>query len=487
MNSHPRNRLFAWVLLYAALGIGWAGFAGRIVQPLLVAAHPGPLVEALKRHLRVPPVPFLCHDLLGRWREVWEAGLIAMAIHLAIVAILGWRDRAAAGARPPRRMNLALAIIAAAFLAVAVIAPLRQDYFFYLEIWYHVRRGQDPWFTVWGGNGLAPLNAYGPLFNPLAGLAWINPAAPRLLFSTIYILFAIGMSQGFAAGRPPSTMRDLGLLALFWNPFPWVEVAFYGHFDLLIGLACLGAVVAWGRGWDIRSGLCLAAGVLLKYLPLVLLPFLAIDRDRGRPCTRFLAVSLAAIAVGLAESWLIWGSSTFRPLMLAATRHATTLSIFRFLHGRYSPFYRLGIPGNYQSFSTPALLLAMCGVWCWFRARKPDVQTTAVVVVLVLLLGYRVGYPQYQMVLFVLAAGWLLGQWDRIRLRSRIAVVIAMALYFGWIATFDVAYMLVDAWNANIDWEGWQDMSGLPTFLLGLAFIGCAARAAMRPAPAADA
>ena len=83
-------------MLYVALGLGWAGFARWVVPPLLVAAHPGPLIEALRKALHVPPVPFLCQDLLGRWREIWEATLIAMALHLTIVSILQWCDRAAA-------------------------------------------------------------------------------------------------------------------------------------------------------------------------------------------------------------------------------------------------------------------------------------------------------------------------------------------------------------------------------------------------------
>ena len=30
-------------------------------------------------------------------------------------------------------------------------------------------------------------------------------------------------------------------MAWFWNPFPWVEVAIRGHFDILAGLACVAA------------------------------------------------------------------------------------------------------------------------------------------------------------------------------------------------------------------------------------------------------
>jgi hypothetical protein len=102
--------------------------------------------------------------------------------------------------------------------------------------------------------------------------------------------------------------------------------------------------------------------------------------------------------------------------------------------------------------------------------RKPDVGASALVAVLVLLLFYRVGFPQYQMVPFVLGSAWLLRHWDR--LRNRAALIAAMALYFGCFTVLDVVYMLSDAWNVVVDWESLQDTGGLLTFLLGLAFLG---------------
>jgi hypothetical protein len=479
---HPthRIRLSAGVTIGLALALGWAALARWIVPPLLLAEHPGPLIEALKRSLHAPPVAFLVQDPLAQWREFSWAVLIALALHLTIVEILRRYDRRTGGpgsSRPSRaasRSSLALATVAAAFLAVTILAGARQDYFFYLQIWFHVRRGDDPWFVVPGINGLAPLNAYGPLFNPLAPLAWINPLAPKLLFAYAYILFAIAQIKGFAAGRPPSGLRTIGLAALFWNPFAWVEIAFYGHFDILVGLACLGAVRAWDRGRDIRSGACLAAGALLKYLPIVLLPFLALDRGRLRP--RFLSVALATIALGLGLSYQVWGLSTFSPLKLAATRFSTTLSIFYFLRGRYSPLPRLGIRPNVDYLEPWVQFLALLRVWSWSRVRRPGVEASAVVAVATVVLLYRVGFPQYQMVPFVLASAWALGQWERLRRRTALAV--AMACYFGWLAAFDVYYMLHEDWHMQRGWYYIQDLVGLPTFLLGCAYLAAAVRAA---------
>jgi hypothetical protein len=219
----------------------------------------------------------------------------------------------------------------------------------------------------------------------------------------------------------------------------------------------------------------MAAGVLLKYLPIVLLPFLALDRDRNRPRFRFLATALGAIAIGLGVSYLVWGPSTFLPVKLAASRRSVGMSFFRYLHGRYSPLPRLGIPGNYEELAPLAQLLALWGTWRWSRARKPDVEASTLVAVLALVLLYRVGYPQYQMVPFVMAAAWLLRHWDR--LRNRALPAVAMALYFGWIGACDVVYMLSEAWGVDLGWSALEDASGLPIFLLGSSLVAGIIRA----------
>ena len=162
-------------------------------------------------------------------------------------------------------------------------------------MWYEVLLGHDPWFIVPSRNGDAPLNAYGPLFNLFAGLSWLNPIAPKLLFGYGYVLFSVSRVKTLTASRPMSFLAMIVLTALFWNPFPWVEIAIRGHFDILVGLSCVWAIRAWVRGHDRLSGIWLALGVLLKFMPVVLLPFLALDRRRVR--LRFLIVATAWIAI----------------------------------------------------------------------------------------------------------------------------------------------------------------------------------------------
>jgi hypothetical protein len=471
--------------VYTALALGWVGFASWVVQPLLVAERPGPIVAAIAAHIRNVPVAFLTQDTAGCWREFASAALIAMALHLTIVVILLRHDSAAPEGesrretRAGRPASIVLSIVSLAFLAVTVASRVRQDYFFYLQIWYEVRQRHDPWFLVNGESGLGPLNAYGPLFNPLAALAWANPLAPKLLFAYAYILFAVIETKRFIASRSRPVLGVIALFFWFWNPFAWVEIAYFGHFDTLVGLCCVAAIRAWVRREDRRSGIWLGLGVLLKYLPIVLLPFLAHDRCRLR--VRFLAVAVGVIVCGLGLACGLWGIAALRPLTFAASRPSTTLSIFRYFRGSFSPLLQFGVPGNFDYLAPLLLCLGLLRAWSWSRVRRPNIEAVAVIAVATTLLFYRVGYPQYQMVSFVLASSWALRHWDE--LAGRRFLLVTMGCYFGWLAAFDVYYSIAEAFGPPVRGFDYRDVAGLPTFVLGCAFIAGLVRSS---APAVD-
>jgi hypothetical protein len=428
MVDPDRRRRIITVAVYAAFAAGWACVSRWVVPPV------------------------------DRWRELSSAVLIAAGLHLTVVLLL----------RTRRRVDLALIVVSLAFFAATILSGSRQDYALYLQMWSETRLGHDPWYFAYGVFGKYPLNAYGPLFNLLAVLAWINPLAPKLVFAWAYILFAAWQITDLA-DRRPGGLRLLGLFAWFWNPFAWVEVAYFGHFDILVGLASVAAVRARGRDRDILSGAFLGLGVLLKYIPIVIMPFLILDAKRFR--FRLLLAAMVTIGLGLGLSCAVWGTATFRPLEFAATRFSTRLSIFRFLRGQYSPIRGVAHLWDTDSWSTLILLLALLRAWSWSRPKGIDPAASSVLAVLTTLLFYRVGFPQYQMVLFVLISDWLIR--DAGRLHGATALVVAAGSYFGWLAFFDVLDCFVEVSNPAI-----EDAVGLPTFVLGSVLVACVVRSA---------
>jgi hypothetical protein len=325
-------------------------------------------------------------------------------------------------------------------------------------MWREVRLGHDPWFFAYGVFGKYPMNAYGPLFNIFAIPALVNPLLPKLLFAGAYLVFAVSLIKDRGKDRLQAGLVWPLLVVWFWMPYCWVELANFGHFDVLVGLLCAAAVEARVRQRDVISGICLGLGVLLKFMPIVLLPFLILDR--GRPRYRLLSAAAVTIALGLGASVLLWGPATFRPLIFAAGRSSHHLSIYRFLKGYYSPLQWLNFNEDPDQAAPVFMLMALLWAWLLVRKRMIEPAPAAVLAVLVTLMFYQVGFAQYHMVLFVLASHWMMSA--RGAIKEAIPVWIALGCYFGWLSIFDVLLS-----TTNIDYMGIQELIGLPTFLLG--------------------
>jgi hypothetical protein len=436
----------------------------------VAAVRDSPVLGNLARYYRGP----------DRQAELLGASAMALVLYGSIVGLLWRRERGTSGAA--RAARLVLAAGSLAFLAVTVYAGVVHDYHFFNQMWAETRKGNDPWFLVTGifggASGKYPFNAYGPLFNLLAPLAGLDVLAPKLLFAYAYLLFVIHTVEALVARRAPGALATLGLLLWFAGPFAWVEIAIRGHFDILMALACVASVDARARGRDAASGVWLGVGVLWKYLPGALLPFLALDGPGKKLRWRLVAWTVGTVALGWAVSCLVWGPSVFRPLTFAANRFPTVLSIWRFIRGQYSPISYYWNDLGLDFLILPVQLLALYRAWMWCRQHGPDPVSAAVLAALTTLLVYQVGFPQYQMVLFALVTYWVVR--DPSPLSGNPALLGAVIAYFGWLSAFDLYYCAFDL-NARIPVLGitnTEDLVGLPTFLLGCGLLAAVVRTA---------
>ena len=482
MAEHDRLRLRTLLALYTAGALAWLALARWVAPTLLVAEHSPGILASLKQYIEFPPALFITRDILGRWREYSGAVLIAIVLHMTIVLMLRRHDFRADESRPAavlqgeRRVSLTLMIISFFFLGVTALSGPRHDYFFYRQMWFEIAQGHDPWFKVYGRDGHVPLNAYGPLFNSLTCLSWLNPYAPKLMFAFSYIYIRYIADQEFHG--TPCSFRDSidrsGGIVL--EPIPLGRNRRSRSFRHPGRAVLPGGNSLVGAGFDIGSGICLALGVLLKYQPIVLLPILILDRGRVR--VRLLVVAVATIVAGLGLSCFVWGTSTLSPLALATSRSSEPLSIFYFVRGRYSPLSWFGAVPSLDFLAPYVLVLALLAVWAWSWLRRPDIEAATLVASVTTLLFYRTAYPQYQMMPYVLGSSWAVRHWDHIR--GRIARVSAISCYFGWLAAFDLIYAFCDEGTNYAYWKIVRDVVGLPSFLIGCAFLAVVIRSATR-------
>lgn len=400
---------------------------------------------------------------LSLWKAFRNACLIASAAFLAVLAAID-------SFVENRRTHWFLVPFAAVFLGMTVLWGPRQDYVAHLKIWEETNAGRDPWW-IQPDSGIV-LNAYGPLFEALAPLVQINPLAPKILFAFLFLIYSVFMFRMAEVNAPQRSQRRWLLAAWVTNPFFWLEIAFYGHFDVVAGLFVLGAIVALRRHAPILSGSLLGLGFLLKFVPVVLVPFMAFgNQGLKRSNGRFVGASIGMMAAGMAVSWRIWGDAVFRPLAFVSTRGSSLLSVWRYLKGPHSPMVWAGLPPqDFDGFATPVLMLALAVVWAILIPRRTEYAHASFCALLTTVLFYRVGFVQYQMFPFLILPYWYAIHRETVD-ASR-GVRISLILYLGWVVCFDLFDNAVGGIvGQDRPWAWLEDWSGLPNFVLGIVLL----------------
>ena len=456
------------ITVYALVCAAWSAFAFGVAPEIIAGAgggRGGPILDRVFQGRRSLPV----EHYLGAWRGIAAAVLIAMALHLAIALLATRIDRLQPrGARVGGKIEAsgALMVFSAVFLATAVITRIAGDHRIYVAVWTSILQGRDPWYR-----GVHSLNAYGPLFNALAPMTLLSPLTNKLLFAFGYLAYVVWLIKAFAPRRdvqPPSWFW-LGLL--IFNLYPWEQIAWYGFFDILVGLACVACVHSLAVRKDGLSGAYLASGILLKFLPVVMLPFVAFDGRRLN--VRMVGVCVALAGLGFGASVLLWGASTFAPIFLAAMREPYW-SIYNLMNSNYSsliPSTGATDVGWVQRSLSAAAMLALV---VWWTRRRIGPLLSSILAVLVTLLFYSVAGANYQMTLFCLVSYWAASEWSS--LQQRPLLVLFLIGYFNWMALSDLYYW-ERAWRAVIP----ANFVLLFQFLLGCLLLAALIRFPVAP------
>ena len=169
-------------------------------------------------------------------------------------------------------------------------------------------------------------NAYGPLYN-FYGLSFlIYPALPRIIGTILYLIVSWKILKEIQAhGSLSKTTRFWLYLGIFGNLFSFVLVAVIGSNEVYVAFFICAAILALKRGDDTLAGAAIGLGALIKFYPLYLVPFFAIDH--GRLNIKFTIAAGATFVAGMALAYLVWGSAIFKPLTWNLDRNATPSSI----------------------------------------------------------------------------------------------------------------------------------------------------------------
>lgn len=184
----------------------------------------------------------------------------------------------------------------------------------------------DPSFPYVGADWRDTTSVYGPAFTlasePLALAADESEDAAAWIYKVLAaaaVLVAVGLAAGLST-RPAFALAFAG-----WNPLLAVHFAGGGHNDAWMAALVVGALALAASGRRVWAGAAWAAAVLVKWVPLVLLPLRALEARRaGRPVDYrgFLAAGAALLALATLRYGFGW-LEAFGPLARNANQETS--------------------------------------------------------------------------------------------------------------------------------------------------------------------
>lgn len=280
---------------------------------------------------------------------------------------------------------LALIVIVLSFY-YTIISGKQHDYITHVSIWTQILNGVDPWSI---GS-----NTYGPGNHIFIG-SWIvfGDMAPKIFYFFCWISLEVALLYN----ARKNTALFFILILLCNSPLIWAEVFKWGHMEATIGPLVVFCLIFHRNNKDYAAAIFLALAVSIKYVPIVVLPFV-IFKERKFRWKFAISFMLTLISIFGYNYWK-WGASMISSISHAVDVQSEHMSIFRALRGSYSPLKYLGI-NNVDFLSLPFMFIGGALIFTIYMKGLISQIRAILCGYLLTLVFYRVGYAQYWMVFF---------------------------------------------------------------------------------------
>jgi hypothetical protein len=258
----------------------------------------------------------------------------------------------------------------------------------------------------------------------------------------------------------------LVLVLLLINPLTFRLGIIAGANDLAVASLLLWAIWTRHSGKYLLCGAFLGLAALLKFYPLVFLPFIAVDQ--GRFNIRVIGVAIIVVLAGMGVAATAWGASILSPLLFAMDRNTAWLSAPSALAELRS------IVGDWPAAITErynTVLVGLTAITCLVVAQRWKIRWEWAVSVfpLTIMVVYRLGHPQFHLsILAVMVASSFLSK-DRY-------VMWAFVPYACVISIFGLAFPLGSVSPVWPMIERWSGLAVVTSALFALVFVLYAAK-----------
>lgn len=314
----------------------------------------------------------------------------------------------------------------------------QHDYKAYITQWQLLLNGEQPWSTN---------NSYGPLHTILGYLLPLGPLAPKVLIVGLLLISNYFLVKELLKTRGLHSIQLVYLLCIPTNVLFIGIGVIYGLNDGLVAALMVFAVLSKRKGFTFFTGLLIALASLLKFYPILMLPFFALNNRRFDK-KLFISSSLTFIT-GFLAAILMWGTGPLTPILFNASRDPTLLSILLALKTTFGDHGLITFLINTNSFF---VLVGVLITFIYTWKNKYSWLEGVVIAYLVMLTIYKVGNQQYYIpFVFLVACLPLLDTRSADRMaKVLMAVVIFLSIYhygyqfgsdhyrmeFGWVRNY---------------------------------------------------
>jgi hypothetical protein len=237
----------------------------------------------------------------------------------------------------------------------------------------------DPAFRHLGAAWRDSSTVYGPAFTlasePLALAAGASPDRAAWIYKSLGALavLACALLAARQSRRPAYALAFVG-----WNPLLALHFAGGGHNDAWMTALVLGALALAARGRVQWAGVAWATAILLKWVPLLLLPLRALEARHAGRRVGHLGFAATAVAIAAVATWRYGWSWPLAPWNNAGLRTSFALP---------SRLARLGVPYHVALFVLVAAFAAAYG-WLLREAARGRARLGLATALLLLAVPY---------------------------------------------------------------------------------------------------
>jgi len=282
------------------------------------------------------------------------------------------------------------------------ITGAQHDYKTNVGMWLQVIDGAIPW-SLYGV-------FHGPLFWVVGLLCKYHILLPKIMSFVIWnVIFFILIQK----------IKYKKTLVIFYfvylnSPNFWIEIFKWGHLETFMCFFTLLSLILHEKQKYILSGFFLSTAICFKIIPIILIPFLSINKIKENNYIKTINLKFTFSLIFLTcliylLSILFWDISAITSLIKIGYVKSENLSFFRFLRGEYSPISPISIIlvgkeiKDILSFiSYPILILGYTVIFFKYFYGSINRSNAILLASLLLPVIYKSSYAQYYTLYFVL-------------------------------------------------------------------------------------